>query len=156
MINHFLRYQKGLALEHLFPSNEKGLCSCGCKNKLTGNKRKWWSKDCQKKSLLTFYVIKGDQTIIRDLIFQRDFGFCRNCGVYDENWNADHILPVFKGGGGRGLDNYQTLCPYCHLRKTKLDRIPNCLDVFTSSFNIFHSPLECFRTFHKTVAKDII
>lgn len=35
-------------------------------------------------------------------------------------WDADHILPVAKGGGECGLDNYQTLCCFCHREKTFL------------------------------------
>jgi 5-methylcytosine-specific restriction endonuclease McrA len=32
---------------------------------------------------------------------------------------VDHILPVWKGGGGCGLDNLQTLCVPCHRQVTK-------------------------------------
>lgn len=34
-------------------------------------------------------------------------------------WDADHILPVVKGGGGCGLENYRTLCQPCHKAATK-------------------------------------
>lgn len=34
-------------------------------------------------------------------------------------WQADRILEVVRGGGGLGLDNYQTLCTACHNRKSK-------------------------------------
>lgn len=33
-------------------------------------------------------------------------------------WDADHIVEVRDGGGECGLDNYQTLCVWCHKRKT--------------------------------------
>lgn len=33
-------------------------------------------------------------------------------------WEIDHIIPVAKGGGICGLDNFQTLCLGCHRRKT--------------------------------------
>jgi hypothetical protein len=29
-------------------------------------------------------------------------------------WHADHIVPVFEGGGECGLENMQTLCTMCH------------------------------------------
>lgn len=29
-------------------------------------------------------------------------------------WNADHIVPVYKGGGQCGVDNLRTLCVACH------------------------------------------
>jgi len=37
-------------------------------------------------------------------------------------WDADHILPVSEGGGECGLDNLQTLCIACHLKKTAAAR----------------------------------
>lgn len=33
-------------------------------------------------------------------------------------WEADHIVPVAEGGGACGLDNYRTLCIWCHPRET--------------------------------------
>ncbi len=33
-------------------------------------------------------------------------------------WDADHIIPVVEGGGGCGLENYRTLCCWCHRRET--------------------------------------
>ena len=35
-------------------------------------------------------------------------------------WDADHILPVTKGGGLCGLDNLRTLCIKCHKNETKI------------------------------------
>ena len=29
-------------------------------------------------------------------------------------WHADHIIPVYKGGGMCQLDNLRTLCVPCH------------------------------------------
>ncbi len=34
-------------------------------------------------------------------------------------WDADHIIPVVKGGGLCGLDNLRTLCIKCHKNETK-------------------------------------
>ena len=33
-------------------------------------------------------------------------------------WDADHITAVVDGGGECGLDNYQTLCIWCHRAKS--------------------------------------
>ena len=33
-------------------------------------------------------------------------------------WDGDHVVPVVEGGGGCGLDNYRTLCLWCHLGQT--------------------------------------
>jgi 5-methylcytosine-specific restriction endonuclease McrA len=37
-------------------------------------------------------------------------------------WDLDHIVEVQDGGGMCSLDNYQILCPACHLKKGKLER----------------------------------
>lgn len=33
-------------------------------------------------------------------------------------WDADHVVEVIKGGGECGLENMQTLCLWCHWKKT--------------------------------------
>lgn len=33
-------------------------------------------------------------------------------------WDADHVVPVVKGGGECGLDNLRTLCLFCHRKVT--------------------------------------
>jgi 5-methylcytosine-specific restriction endonuclease McrA len=70
------------------------------------------------KASTYFLVLKGDNYTIRDTVFGRDNGVCNECGEVDRNWQADHILPVHKGGGGCTIDNFQTLCVGCHKRKT--------------------------------------
>lgn len=35
-------------------------------------------------------------------------------------WEADHVNPVFAGGGSTGLENSQTLCIWCHKTRTAL------------------------------------
>eukprot|EP00201_Polytomella_parva_P015672 CAMPEP_0175059896 /NCGR_PEP_ID=MMETSP0052_2-20121109/12690_1 /TAXON_ID=51329 ORGANISM="Polytomella parva, Strain SAG 63-3" /NCGR_SAMPLE_ID=MMETSP0052_2 /ASSEMBLY_ACC=CAM_ASM_000194 /LENGTH=183 /DNA_ID=CAMNT_0016325503 /DNA_START=118 /DNA_END=665 /DNA_ORIENTATION=+ len=34
-------------------------------------------------------------------------------------WQADHIVPVYQGGGACALDNLRTLCVACHAEVTK-------------------------------------
>jgi 5-methylcytosine-specific restriction endonuclease McrA len=34
------------------------------------------------------------------------------------HWHVDHIVPIWKGGSGVGIDNVQVLCVPCHKRKT--------------------------------------
>lgn len=116
-LNPFIRYQKELKLKDLYPSRE-GYCACGCGEKLTGRKTRWHSSKCSDRAYIDFAVIKGNNKAIRNSVFERDSGFCKNCGLFDEEWQADHILPVFLGGGGCSLTNYQTLCFDCHSEKT--------------------------------------
>lgn len=121
MIDLELRYQKGLTLNDLFPK-EEGQCACGCGQALTGRRTKWASRECNDKAYVKFAILKGNNGVIRKELFKRDLGYCHNCGVYDSNWEADHIISVFKGGGACELDNFQTLCQYCHKQKTNTQR----------------------------------
>ena len=120
-INRYSRYQKSFHMGIMFPDKKDGLCGCGCGRPLPPRKKRWYSKQCQLECHIRASIIKGDSQMIRRLLFILDEGFCRACGVYDENWQADHILPVHKGGGGSGLENYQTLCVECHKAKTYKD-----------------------------------
>jgi 5-methylcytosine-specific restriction endonuclease McrA len=118
MIDLFKRYQVGLKLEDIYPLNKDGFCDCGCGKKLEGKKKRWATVDCQDKVVINFWIIKGDSAVIRQSVFQMDLGYCRGCGVLTENWEVDHIIPVFLGGSACGLENLQTLCVDCHKDKT--------------------------------------
>lgn len=118
MIDNFNRYQKHLKLMDLYPSID-GYCACGCGRILTKKQTRWASRECNDKVYEEFVILKGNTSAIRKTIFKRDGGFCHNCGVYDENWQADHISPVKYGGGYCDLSNFQTLCPDCHREKTR-------------------------------------
>lgn len=67
------------------------------------------------------WVRKGYSTDVRRFVFERDHGVCAHCGASDVPWQADHIIAVVNGGGGCGLDGYQTLCVPCHKKKTIID-----------------------------------
>lgn len=43
-------------------------------------------------------------------------------------WDADHIVEVVNGGGECGLDNYQTLCCWCHRAKPVVKQDPARVD----------------------------
>lgn len=117
-IDRFRRYQRGMKVEDLFPIRHDGLCACGCGRRLPPRKRRWFDKTCLRKALTTYYIIKGDTKVIREELYRRDQGKCRRCGMRVKFWEADHILSVCEGGGGCGLENFQTLCERCHSVKT--------------------------------------
>ncbi len=52
---------------------------------------------------------------IQRKVFERDAYRCRYCGSWEE-LHVDHIIPISKGGAN-SLENYQTLCRSCNLRK---------------------------------------
>lgn len=37
-------------------------------------------------------------------------------------WHVDHIIPIFRGGAGVGIENIQVLCVKCHKKKTIRER----------------------------------
>lgn len=140
VIDPYKRYQKGLCIEDLYPTRLDGYCSCGCMRKISGKRRKWFSDDCRLRSLERFYIVKGDTDVIRDVLLRQDGGGCRSCGEITNNWEADHIIPVFYGGGGCDIDNFQTLCVSCHQEKTSLlNSLPRPLKFFTTMLNDFPS-----------------
>lgn len=120
MIDTFKRYQSGLTLVSLFPQQDRNLCACGCGAPLSGLKKRWASKRCQEFAVKTFFIVKGDTSVIRKELYKRDKGICTCCGSKSTEWEADHILPVYLGGGGCDLDNFQTLCKRCHSFKSRL------------------------------------
>lgn len=122
-IDKFSRYQKALHMSDLFHLEEEKTCVCGCRTKLTGRKTRWADQSHMKKIYIQYSILKGNIGIIRDELLKRTGGFCEGCGQNIETieWEADHIVPVHKGGGGCGLDGFQLLCSPCHKIKTKTD-----------------------------------
>lgn len=117
MINHSKRYQTGLTLNKLYPSLGE-FCACGCDRILPKNRKKWATDNCRNNSFVNFAIIKGDISIIRHQLYLRDMGACHHCGEITANWEADHIIPVAKGGAALPLSNFQTLCSPCHKEKS--------------------------------------
>jgi hypothetical protein len=135
-INPFQRYQSGLNVEDLFPLREDNTCGCGCGVLLVGRKKRWATKDCLKKSLRLFWVVKGDTKEIRKALFQRDGGACAVCGEMSL-WDADHVVPVHRGGGACDLDNFQTLCLDCHRTKNNAETLARLQQKVESSAHEF-------------------
>lgn len=122
-LNKYKRYQKGLKMSSIYPVkyiNKKKVCACGCKRSLPKKARKWHSTQCRLKAVKLFKILKGDTKVIRKELLKRDSGICVNCKKR-KRWQADHIIPVMKGGGACTIDNFQTLCVVCHKAKTRLD-----------------------------------
>lgn len=117
MIDQFKRYQVGLTLDFLFPKID-GRCACGCGRVLPKSRKKWATDNCRNDSFEKFAIVKGDVSIIRKHLYLRDLGRCAHCGIVSIEWEADHINSVSAGGGGCGLENFQTLCLLCHKAKT--------------------------------------
>ncbi|WP_460971956.1 HNH endonuclease [Spirosoma migulaei] len=106
-----------MSLIDLFPARHDGLCACGCNEQLGQRKKRWATATCQEKAVTLFFIVKGDTKAIRNAVYRRDGGICACCKKKTDAWQADHILPVCKGGGYCDLDNLQTLCSDCHKKK---------------------------------------
>ncbi len=56
----------------------------------------------------------------RQAVLTRDAWQCQHCGrVAQRMAQADHIVPISKGGARYDVANGQTLCIKCHGRKTR-------------------------------------
>lgn len=93
------------------------------------------------------YKIRTSHRYAREQVFKRDGGVCGLCGLDTVAlilrlngkegdqleaeieslgipkhrrtlWDMDHIVPVSQGGGTCGLNNYRTLCIWCHSEVT--------------------------------------
>jgi len=126
----------------LFP-NEKGICACGCGEKLTGRQTRWKSEECQKVPLGVLYILNGELDYIGRLMQTYKPHRCVSCDCEDYlietytlncygnkvvNYSAsglqvDHIVAIQNGGSGGWLGNYQFLCHRCHSVKTKRDNL---------------------------------
>jgi len=111
------RYQVGLTIKDLFPK-PKSVCACGCGRK---SRRRFKELECMEICYTFYYIIKGDLGFIDHELEKRDGRKCARCGG-NHKLEKDHIVPVFAGGGGCTLDNWQWLCDDpCHIIKTNVD-----------------------------------
>lgn len=121
-VDHSSRRQTGrFRMETIFPAKKDGICDCGCGQKLTGRQRRWASKDCEKFTVSVYWIFYGDVDLVKSLLFRLHGNACYCCGEVTWNLHLDHIIPVFKGGGGCWISNFQLLCVDCHKAKTKVD-----------------------------------
>jgi 5-methylcytosine-specific restriction endonuclease McrA len=51
-------------------------------------------------------------------------------------WVADHIIPVWAGGGQVGLEGIQTLCSKCHAIKSRFEAAQRAKRVATKRSNL--------------------
>ena len=54
---------------------------------------------------------------LRRQVFARDGYRCRTCGCAGR-LEADHVVPIWRGGAPLDVDNVQALCRSCHFAKT--------------------------------------
>jgi 5-methylcytosine-specific restriction endonuclease McrA len=118
--------------------NGRTLCRW-CSLEVPKGRRTFCSEWC-----VTEWRMRSDPGFLRERVFARDRGICALCGAdtvaawtriralrrarrrsalaewglqgrYRTSlWDADHIVPVCKGGGECDLSNIRTLCLRCH------------------------------------------
>jgi HNH endonuclease len=69
----------------------------------------------EDKDFRTVYIKGSIPKKLRDAVFERDGYICKKCGSA-RLLQADHIHPESKGGPTT-LENLQTLCKKCNLKK---------------------------------------
>ena len=111
------------------------LCFCGCGKEAIKPRRNWHSDKCVED-----WKIRNQPAYAREMVWKRDLGVCAICRCNTDinktlkrhgqlnaapdgrmpptTWQADHIVPVCRGGGQCGLENLQTLCSPCHKEET--------------------------------------
>ena len=75
------------------------------------------TKDIAKKAILLEEHERNDLLKEHSISTKRKIWIKKHGGGL---WDADHIIPVVKGGGQCGLDNLRTLCIKCHKNETKI------------------------------------
>lgn len=115
----YKRYNNHIAFNQMFPDSVDGLCSCGCGKPVKKAKKNWASNECQKYAIGVWLIITGNTQYIGGVLKQYTPDVCVKCGA--SPCEADHIVPVNRGGGGSWLSNFQFLCKECHKIKTRED-----------------------------------
>jgi hypothetical protein len=122
--------------------NDRGLCRW-CSLEVPRGRFTFCSIYCVHE-----WRLRTQPAYLREQVLLRDHGICALCGVdtiaarrqlrYARGatregllrhwgmtrrirktlWDADHIVPVFEGGGECDLDNIRTLCLLCHRAQT--------------------------------------
>lgn len=78
-IDPYARRQRGVTVEHLFPTRP-GECACGCGVALSGRRTRWASDACSRAAVGVALLHFGDPNVIRARVFERDGGTCALCG----------------------------------------------------------------------------
>ncbi|KKK90226.1 hypothetical protein LCGC14_2725240 [marine sediment metagenome] len=97
---------------------EKKCIKCEKKFITSLSNQTYCSIKCREKNR-DFYV---DILNLREYIFERDNFTCQKCGNQgDKNndLNAHHIIPLYKGGPHK-VENIITLCVDCHRKEHKI------------------------------------
>ena len=113
---HKLRTQPGYVRDQVH-ARDKGVCrACGLDtDALRAERNRLWH--LSGSSAATSAVRVAAHRELQAMLEAR--GFSPRAIYPGDFWQADHVVEVVRGGGGCGLENYQTLCTPCHKAKTR-------------------------------------
>ncbi len=124
-----IQTRSNISMEQLFPKKGDGCCDCGCGQALVGRRSRWAGPACSEFAWYVYAVIAGRRDEIRRCLRAYYGRKCAGCkkmplkfrmpgGRLRSGLEADHIVPVSRGGGACWLSNYHPLCVACHREKT--------------------------------------
>ncbi|ANQ09354.1 DNA helicase [Plasmodium coatneyi] len=113
---YFLK-KSSTTIRRLIYERDKGVCNI-CKLDCTNLIRQIKNQKYFSINEKIDYFVKRYPLFIEDI---NHLTFILEKPMEGHIWNVDHILPVFRGGGEASFDNLQTLCTFCHKKKTKDD-----------------------------------
>ncbi|KAJ6422346.1 hypothetical protein OIU84_027328 [Salix udensis] len=70
-------------------------------------------------------------------------------------WHADHIVPVYRGGGECKLENMRTLCVACHSKVTAAQRAERC-STRISAVTELQGPFHILGQGHSRMREDLV
>lgn len=81
-----------VTFDEMFPHRKDGLCRCNCGQQA---RRSWASSACNREAYEAYALKKGFSAQIRKVVFARDRGVCRDCGMDTEKDRMDcHMANV--------------------------------------------------------------
>ena len=95
-------------------------------------------------SQLDLYTNPSDWNRKRELVYNRDNGSCKRCGVRLnlEQCHIHHLIRRSKGGGHE-LSNLVTLCRDCHSLMTGHTPLQGFREYYISASGLIHSSIDC-------------
>lgn len=86
--SYYKRYNTVFS-DTIFPQEDKSICACGCKRKLSGRRKRWATDDCKDFSNYVISILMGRVDTIRMIMSYLYGGYkCIKCNRSDDDFEA--------------------------------------------------------------------